>query len=141
VNQIISTAGSTNVVSGISVEWTIGEPITETGSNASMLLTQGFHQPNYQISAIYENFSEAIDFALFPNPVQDLLNLKTIRNNSEKTSYSYQIIDTNGKVLHSSDIQSQLEQLDFSQMSNSLYYISIFDAKKLKVKTFKIVKQ
>ncbi|MCX6226513.1 MAG: hypothetical protein NTV01_17485 [Bacteroidia bacterium] len=52
--EVISSGGTCVKVSGISLSWTVGEPVTETLSSGSLTLTQGFHQTRLSASTIDE---------------------------------------------------------------------------------------
>ncbi|HNS18056.1 MAG TPA: T9SS type A sorting domain-containing protein [Bacteroidales bacterium] len=43
--QVISSGGNYSEAGGISVSWTLGEPVIATFSNDGLILTQGFQQP------------------------------------------------------------------------------------------------
>ena len=74
--SIIATAGDVNKAAGISLEWTLGEPVIESLSTADRFYTQGFHQPvlmarNFQVNK--EQLLTGYKVTVAPNPVQSLL--------------------------------------------------------------------
>ena len=50
--EVVSAGGGDFTNSSLSVSWTIGEPITETYSVGSNILTQGFHQSKLSVIGI-----------------------------------------------------------------------------------------
>lgn len=52
--SLISTAGGYYTGNGISLSWSLGEPVVETFSGGSVILTQGFQQPFFYCSQIID---------------------------------------------------------------------------------------
>ena len=50
-----------------SLEWTLGEPVTETFRNGDML-TQGFHQPFFTIVSVSPLTATDLQVKVYPNP-------------------------------------------------------------------------
>ena len=70
-----SNGGSYSSQAG-NVEWTIGEPVSETYKSGSNITTTGFHQPLlYVITAIEDKKNNSENVMVFPNPVKDELHL------------------------------------------------------------------
>ncbi len=75
--HVLAPAGSSGTGPGLEVAWTIGEPLITTGSSASTIATQGFHQPLTDFSTAIAPVSDNTDWQLFPNPTRGLLQLTT----------------------------------------------------------------
>ena len=89
--QVFAAAGqSTNTM-----DYTIGEPLTNMLIDVRTVITQGFHQPDLFVVST-ENFTAAHSVVLFPNPCTQFFSLKT-SNLDEKLSV--EILDLNGKSL------------------------------------------
>lgn len=75
--DVMGSAGGYAFAVGRNFEFTLGEPVIESVENNTIVLTQGFHQPEtcplvvVGISAI----AEASGLTVFPNPTLDELHL------------------------------------------------------------------
>ncbi len=136
--QLVSSAGDSFNNTSYRLDWSIGECVTETHSAGTYIITQGFHQNTYIITAV-EDFKSEIEMSVYPNPTSDFitLNFSEIQN-AGKVSYS--ITDLSGKVLQTADMKSDFEQIDFSTYANGTYLISISENNK-QIKSFQIIKK
>ncbi len=68
--EVIASAGGYASVGGVSLSYTVGEmAMVETFTNANTILTQGFHQPEMNITRILEaDRTDFGSFAVYPNP-------------------------------------------------------------------------
>ena len=108
--QVFAAAGqSTNTM-----DYTIGEPLTNTLVGVRNTFTQGFHQPDLLVINT-DNFAAAYSVVLFPNPCTQFFSLKT-NNLDEKLSL--EILDLNGKSL----------LLQHNMLNNSLISTEILPA-------------
>jgi hypothetical protein len=111
--KVIASAGTSYQVENFQLDWTLGEPVILTLENPTVILTQGFHQPTYELIS-------AVDFPewtgriyVFPNPVSTELNIRIEFQESEegvlelidmagqcvwKDSFSGKLIDKNFQV-------------------------------------------
>lgn len=134
--EVISTGGDYFDNGTISLSWTIGEPVTETISNGSNILTQGFHQTKLSVIGIYDISSDDISISVFPNPTQDYINLK-VGNNKD---LSFQLFSFNGKLIQANKIFSKNTEIQMNNLSASTYFLKIINGNKL-IKTYQIIKQ
>jgi hypothetical protein len=74
--EVVSSQGQTYSNANGSIDFTVGEVIINTGSNGTNDLTQGFHQTNWNFLGV-EDFAPDYQATIFPNPTQDVLNIKT----------------------------------------------------------------
>jgi hypothetical protein len=135
--DLVCTAGDSFTNDTYQLDWSIGELVTETYTVSQITLTQGFHQGDLLVTNIDENTSsEFLNIKAFPNPTKDLINLSGYENHSD---LQFTISDLSGKVLQNGKILSENEQLNFSNYSVGMYFITIQQNNKI-VKTIKIVK-
>jgi len=135
--ELISSSGDVFCNSNYQLDWSIGECITETFNSESFIFAQGFHQGDYIVTEI-ENLSN-IEAIVYPNPTSDLIILRFTKNTEfEKSNYT--ITDLTGKDLVTYKIQSELEQIDFSNYANGFYLLTITQDNKI-IKTFQIIKK
>lgn len=73
--QVVATSGGQASDANFDLSWTIGEPLTTTFSNESLVITQGFHQSQLIISSIKRNADLANSFIIYPNPVQNEITI------------------------------------------------------------------
>lgn len=70
------------------LSWTMGEIITTTAATSSIVLTQGFHQPDTTITiGVNESSAPSVAVTLYPNPTNGKLNLRF----SEAAMDKYQV--------------------------------------------------
>ena len=134
--QVVSSGGDYFENSTVSISWTLGEPVTETISDGTNILTQGFQQSKLSASEIFTINSDEIGINLFPNPTENIVNLKTIDFNN----LYYQFSDFNGKLLKEGKIISENTEISVNKLPSAVYFLNVFNNQKL-VKIFKIVKQ
>jgi hypothetical protein len=143
--QVVSTSGGHSENSSAKISWTIGEPVISTLSNGSYILTQGIHQSKLLIDAVEELIISGLEISAFPNPVNEVINLKVIylttdRPDMLRKKISFQLFDMNGKVLIKKQIESTETVIQMNGYAPSSYFLKVMLDKKL-VKTFKIIKQ
>lgn len=85
------------------------------------------------IDLLAVNEFENNDFIFYPNPVNDILNVMS--KNSTNTIDEINVYDVLGKkVLYKKSTSSvQNESLDFSQLTNGIYFVEVTTANQLKV--------
>lgn len=123
-----------------SMQFTIGEPLTETYTNSSAKLYQGFEQGDYSIVSVTElPVLNDLDVNLYPNPSSGIFNLNIESN--ESSVFRMNVIDAQGKSIVNKEITAKsIELIDLSGFSSSIYYVTITNADKNYLKTFKIIK-
>jgi hypothetical protein len=93
---VIATCGGYSVGSATSISYTAGETITPTFSNGVHILTQGFQQPDRDLTiSIEENPSWSAQ--AFPNPTESILNVHI--QNCQNQTFDWQIIDIKGATI------------------------------------------
>jgi hypothetical protein len=134
--DIVASAGGSASNASCSLNWTIGEPIIETGNSNSAFLTQGFQQPSNIIIASVDNTSNSTGINVYPNPFQSSISIKT--NNNE--SLLVQIMDMAGKVLVNRNLQSKTETLNLEELASGMYLCKVYGADNKLLRTLKLTK-
>lgn len=80
------------------------------------------------------SFDETTTIAIYPNPVTQLLNI-----HASKPMNRIKIFDVSGKLIYDLKQKSETINTDWSQYSNGVYFISIYDDNGFIVK--KVIKQ
>ena len=134
----IVSSGSDNSSSAGMVSSTIGETIYTTTSSGNGSISQGTQQA-YEVST-YLGVNETdinLIFNAFPNPVTDFL---TISINKDYKNLSFELLDSNGRLLESNEITSKDTSINMVKRLPSIYLLNIKKGKQT-IKTFKIIKK
>ena len=77
---------------------------------------------------------------IYPNPVQDVLNLEAIDNiNTASEHLQVEVYNSLGQLMLKHAIQQRNEQLDFSQLAPGTYIVQISDGQQMQIE--KVIKQ
>jgi hypothetical protein len=93
---VIATTGGYSIGSSNTLSFTAGETITPTLSNGMHILTQGFQQPDRDLTASVEKISSWSAQA-FPNPAESVINIHL--QNCQSQTFTWQIVDTKGSSI------------------------------------------
>lgn len=120
--ELIASSGGTLSQDNYNLSFSLGEISIETINQNDVILTQGFHQENYEISHISE-FRENYKIDFYPNPTTDVIYI----NCNTKEKVDLKLIDTKGVLLASiSSASGDVKQvIDLSLFSNGVYFLEI----------------
>ena len=94
LSSVVGSAGDQFASASGSLEWTLGEIMTETYQQSNGYFTQGFQQPaTIKITSLDEE--EDKNVVVYPNPARDILNVKTL----ESGAYLIEMFDMQGQKL------------------------------------------
>lgn len=136
--QVISSAGGSATGAGVQLSWTIGEPVIETFTGSSSVLTQGFHQSRLTITAVDPVVYPGLELSVFPNPVISSLRLQIKGDLVQKLSY--QLYNMEGKSILLKKVEASPVMIDMELYTSGTYLLKVFTDENLPVKTFKIIK-
>jgi hypothetical protein len=122
---VLSPAGS--------IEWTIGEPVSDTYIKPSNIATMGFHQPPLDlVTLINEQHAGSGGILVFPNPVRDLLKINF--GGLPSGRYAVRMTDAIGKLILTSDADvsesSSSLELKVNEIAAGNYFLIISDNQK-----------
>ena len=121
--EVTASAGAHFAIPSVQISWTLGETITETLTNSSAQLTQGFQQSNIAVVGISDyDFSYSVE--AFPNPTIDVVQIKLSDN---VTQGRLTIIDPTGKLIHEKEITESEFLLDFAPYSQGTYFLNLMN--------------
>lgn len=128
--QVIGSLGMSGTASAYQVSATAGEPMTTTLKSATLVVTQGFQQPDKLASTRVANYSRPNHFKLFPNPVGQVLKLQAEGSSGQAVRIS--IVNAAGQLINTMPIlwtTSSLQPLDinFSLYPAGNYTVTITD--------------
>ncbi len=131
-----ASGGGTSNTSG-SISYSIGQVAYQSTSNSSGSVSQGV-QHAFEISTLsLEENALHLSLIAYPNPTQELLNLRVGNYSQEKLAYK--LIDLEGKVISEATIHSETTAIDMKQLPVATYFVEVHNEGK-KVQTFKIIK-
>lgn len=94
--QVIASAGMTSVSANMTVCSTTGESIVRTGQSGTLIITQGFHQPeNHDTVGINEE--PEIDLLVYPNPTMNQVVIEF--NINQSGTWHFRLTDMFGKEI------------------------------------------
>lgn len=139
--QDLSNGGGTYEQSNGSMQFNIGEPLTETYNNSNGQLYQGFEQGSYLVVSVEETLNtDVISVDLYPNPTDGVFSLNI--SSSLNSSFNLQITDGLGKLIfQETSIQTLPYQFNLEQYESGVYYLTIVNDSGKYMKTYKVIKQ
>ena len=90
------------------------------------------------VTAVKEATDIILDFLVYPNPVNDLLNLKCGSYNLDNLSYT--LYDMNGTLFQNNKIESSETHILMGSNTPGTYFLKIVAGNR-NLKTFKIIKK
>lgn len=136
---LVTGAGDSFKNDYVEVEWSIGEVLTETYFNDTNSLTQGFHQPEYDVvAAVDDTLKSDFEVRVFPNPTSEVIDLRVTGKTSQ--TLTYELIDLQGKVLLSRSISDLSGQINVSGLSQNIYLLKVLAEGGKLITSFKIQK-
>ncbi len=137
--QVISSAGTHATGTGVQLSWTLGETVVSTFSGSSVILTQGLHQGKLTITAIEPLVLSGVTLNVFPNPVNDKLNISF--SNFAEDKYLFSVTDVNSRLIINGKAVENPQPIEMTSVTSGVYFIKVEVPKEKRWQTFKIVKQ
>lgn len=120
--SVVSTGGETYTASGYSLEFVIGEIVTESYTEQGFMLTQGFLQGNEEELAIHEYTVRAIDIDVYPNPSSDMVYIKCDVN---EKPVRVEIDDLQGCQVFSIQFSNNPMEVNLKKLNPGLYVLRL----------------
>jgi hypothetical protein len=116
----------------------IGEVAQEERSNGTISVSEGFIDSQILSTLKIEDFKPLHNVDIYPNPTQNVLNLKFDINRSVKIK----MYDQLGKEVYHQNFSSNLNlEINLGGLSKGLYILYLVDDENQQFKTYKIVKK
>ena len=129
--QINATANSDYIFK----EWSDGN---SDNPRIITVLSDNVYIANFEKESSLQDISDLQQIQIYPNPAKDIITLDvgdlTLDINNELF-----IINTIGQVVYSSNIQSQIFNIDIRKLQSGVYYIRLIGVENSKV--FKLIKE
>jgi hypothetical protein len=136
--QATATSGGQFTGKSTQISFTVGETSIQTMQGKTMMLTQGFQQPQLWVTAINEMKGLAFKIQAYPNPVTDFINLAT--DSDLPSGCTWQLTDMNSRSLNNGQIVGMNTEISFQQFVPAVYILQVIDKSKV-LKVFKIIKK
>ncbi len=141
----LNAAGGSNTIAGNIHEWSFGEMVlVNTASASGLVVTQGVLQSSVQTTGINDKKPALTALSIYPNPVNDQLNIKFDITN--KLDVNLVVTDISGRVYFSKKYNQHngidLLTINFSAYANGMYMLQIesIDKGKVYLNSYKIAK-
>jgi hypothetical protein len=138
--EVLTASGGNASGSGGSASYTVGQIAYNTYSGSNGSVAQGVQQP-FEISvvtAIEEGKEINLNCKVYPNPATYFLVLKV--ENLNKKNLSYQLYDSDGKLLELRKVESDETTISMENFKPSIYLLKVIQNNK-DIKSFKIIKK
>ncbi|MEO1448722.1 MAG: T9SS type A sorting domain-containing protein [Bacteroidota bacterium] len=122
--EVVATAGESYTSSTVNVDWTLGEVMTES-FDGTIVLTQGFHQPEIKITSIKDPAAGFGLVKVYPNPSAGSISIEREKNGDLQLT----LWDINGRLLMQQGTASALHTLDLSSLPTGMYILRLSDGK------------
>ena len=142
--NIETNAQSTTAAAGgeaksnlLSLNWTLGEVITETSSSQAITLTQGYQQSKLEVISLNQENSTNVYCNVYPNPSSDFVVID-FKGRLDKDS-KFSIFDSNGVEVLQNKIEEERSFVSIKNLSAGSYIIKI-TSPNLSGNNFRIIK-
>ncbi len=138
--QVLSTAAASVNNGEIKIDWTIGEPLSETLHGSNFHLTQGFNQDKLVLTSVDDDFEDLNkDIRIFPNPVYCLLTV--CFDHKKYPEAQLLLYDATGKQVVRKMVAQQTETIDMEALPVGTYLLHVLSGDKMVVRTAKVLKK
>ena len=134
---VVSANGGTATAAGVEVSWTIGEPITETVTDGTTTLTQGFQQSKLTVTAINDIQITGVEIKVYPNPTSDYV---TVHFSKMMEKPTYLLFDLSGRLIEQKKIESTDAKIDMTGYAGGSYILKLNNGRQ-PLQSFKIIKR
>ena len=132
--SVVANQAETFTSPDLILTYVLGEPIsdflpgTTPGTNASLFLTAGFHQPDIEVQTLLST-SISSSLVLYPNPASGG-TVKLAFNHVPDGIYTVNLVDAAGKILQTQSVTYTNNNflyltLDVSHLAGGVYFISV----------------
>jgi hypothetical protein len=138
--RIIASAGNSFETANLSLDWTLGEMAVDFYDQPGMGLSQGFHQPVYQLVAVKSIPVELGLIAVFPNPFSDELMIKM--NFADVEKGEMELVDSKGTSIWKKQFEGNevIEHYAASALPSGSYHLMVSLAHDALVQSYQLLK-
>lgn len=139
--SLISNGGELLESNSYLINFSIGEPVTQTIIGNNYILTQGFQQPDPLTISSVENLKRfSSEIKIYPNPTSDRIIVEAEFPNPR--DIQFQVFNVTGQKVFDFISQLGLEgvPIDFSELKSGEYFLKLKSMDNSEEQTFKIIK-
>jgi len=141
--EVVASGGNYSSNANMSLSYTIGEPVIETKSASSLVLTQGFQQSKTDTIVGIVEQGTAMRIKAYPNPTPDVVVLEI--NTDEQRDFRLDVYDVQGEkqAIPNKELSvngSMKKELDFGDLAAGNYFIRLRSGEGQTVQTIKVQK-
>ncbi len=120
-HQTVNSVSGTTQIASFTIDYAIGETITETLKANNNTVTQGFIQPTVHIQTgfSFQKQGEGCQFSIYPNPTTDFINFKK----QETEEIDFEIYTIDGSLV--GKYRSVNKNTDVSALAKGTYLLKI----------------
>ncbi len=136
--NLLSTSGGFYESTNLSMAWSVGEVMTETFSTQSLILTQGFLQPNDVETGVESKITFDSKISIYPNPSSIEFTIKLPNDEDDITGNNYQMFmyDVNSKLIQTKLINQPINRIGIQNYKSGVYFVKITNKKTNTNETF-----
>ncbi len=116
---------------------TLGEGFVEETANGNLQISEGFISAGQLTSLGLDAYDPLLNVALFPNPTQDFVNIKSVEN----VAYTLTLYDTHGRKIELWQIDTTEYQINVAQLPTATYWLVLTDELNQQYKSFSLIKK
>jgi len=121
--SVIASSGGTLIQNEYNLCFSLGELAIETFIEGDVILTEGFHQDNYQISQISE-IPSGYQIDIYPNPTKDILRVDCNKLGGQG-SLSIKNIKGSEVYFLSTFLTQETQSIDLTKLTQGVYFLEI----------------
>ncbi len=135
--QIIASSGSSYETPSAQLDWTLGELITETYTAGSIILTQGFHQPEISVETGYSDPDIQLSVNVFPVPSSSYI---TVEFNEIWQGMTIELFNLQGIRISSTPVINQRVEINLLDLPSAGYILKVITNENKMIKSYTIIK-
>jgi len=133
--SVIAVQGDSYTSANVRLDFTLGEVIIATVSDTNQVLTQGFHQTQWELTGIHDN-DPVYEANVFPNPTSEYLTLEA----ASFQGVDFTMYDAIGKTVIQGKLDAPKTDLAVHFLSEGSYILVLYNEAQL-LKSFKLIKR
>lgn len=140
--QVLGSTGNFSTVSNVSLSSTVGEAVVATAISGSIVLTQGFQQPDGTTSVgIADDLRLSVQYTVAPNPTQDIVRVELTTD--KPITIGLVLMDVRGRRVPVPEQEIRVNgtkstELDLQALADGVYTLALKDEAGNIFRTFKI---
>lgn len=138
--EVIPSAGTLETNGGISMNWTVGEPVISTMSSQKFFVTSGFNQTYWEVVGEWSSGPLDFDVSLFPNPMSSEISVQFQNSDFNDAGYQIVVYDMLYKPVFIDELTKQKSTFNLSMLRNGTYLFHVMNQEGEFLKTYRVVK-